>query len=130
MEDALKSELQNMESDTTQIEQATTEQEEQPRNENTQPVVQSNGEEEQELASEVARNENELTINDAYDQAPELLHCPVATAPDVVSTAHTRAASLVSCDKTLMRFQVRNCEGHNDLICGVDCRGSVLVSGR
>lgn len=130
IEDALKCELQNMESDTTQNEQGATKQEEQPRSENAQPVVQSNGEEEQELSSEVARNENELTINEVYDQAPELLHCPGATAPDVASTTQTRAQPLVSCDRTLMRFQVRSLEGHNDIICGVDCRGSVLVSGR
>ena len=130
IEDALKCELQNMESNTTQNEQATTEQEEQPRNENAQPVAQSNGEEEQELSSEVARNENELTINEVYDQAPELRHYPAATAPDVVSTTQTRAQPLVSHDRTLMRFQVRNLQGHNDVICGVDCRGSVLVSGR
>ena len=130
IEDALKCELRNMESDTTQNEQATTEQEEQPINENAQPVVQSNGEEEQELSSEVARNENELTINEVYDQAPELRHCPAATVPDVVSTTQTRAQPLVSHDRTLMRFQVRNLEGHNDVIYGIDCRGSVLVSGR
>ena len=130
IEDALKCELQNMESDTTQNEQGATEQEEQPRNENAQPVVQSNGEEEQELSSEVARNENELAINEVYDQAPERLHCPAVTVPDVVSTTQTRAQPLVSCDRTLMRFQVRSLEGHNDITCGIDCRGSVLVSGR
>ena len=29
-----------------------------------------------------------------------------------------------------IKFYVRNLEGHNDLICDVDCRGPILVSGR
>lgn len=124
-EDALKSELQNMESNQKQDEQAKNEQEGPLSNENTQT-----GEGAQEAPNKIAQNENELTVNEIYDQAPVLLPRQAAAVPDVVSTVQTRAAPLVSSDQTCMRFHVRNFEGHNDLICGVDCRGAVLVSGR
>ena len=130
-EDVLKLELQNMESDTAQDEQISTQQEEQPRNENTQALEQSNGEGAQDVIREMAQNENELTRNEAYDQAPVIIPEPtLAAPPDVVTAAQTRITPAISSNKTFMRFHVRNFEGHNDLICGVDCRGAVLVSGR
>ena len=131
--DVLKSELQNMESETSQNEQATYEQGEQLLDETVQaPVESSVGEEVSNQT--VPQAESELSINEAYDQAPvlqpHLVPRPIITVPDVIPTARTGSALLVTSDRTFMRFHVRNFQGHNDIICSVDCRGSVLVSGR
>ena len=130
-EDELTSEMENIQSDSTHDEQALTEREEQPGSENTQDAhAQSSGNGPQEVANQNEQNESELTINDIYDQASVLEPHPADAVPDVVSTVHTRAAPIVASNQTYMRFQVRNLQGHNDVICGVDSRGSVLVSGR
>lgn len=113
-----------------QDEQVLTEQEEQTSREDTQDQAQSTSEGPQEVANENAQNETELTINEIYDQAPVVESSSAAAIPDIVPTATTRTAPILSSTQTYMRFQVRNLQGHNDLICGVDCQGSVLVSGR
>ena len=112
-----------------QDEQVLAEQEEQTRREETQDQVQSTGVGPQEVVNENAQTETELTINEIYDQAPVVEPSSAAAIPDIVPTT-TRTAPILSSTQTYMRFQVRNLHGHNDLICGVDCRGSVLVSGR
>lgn len=113
-----------------QHEQVLAEQEEQASRVDTQDQVQSTSVAPQEVANENAQNETELTINEIYDQAPVVEPSSAAAIPDIVPTATTRTAPILSSTQTYMRFQVRNLQGHNDLICGVDCRGSVLVSGR
>lgn len=131
--DALKSDLQNMESETSQNEQATYEQGEQPLDETVQAPVESSGGEEASNQN-IPQAESELSINEAYEQAPvlqpHLVSHSIITVPDVIPTAPTRSALLVTSDRTFKRFHVRNFQGHNDIICSVDCRGSVLVSGR
>lgn len=116
-----------MESERTQDEQTLpTEQEET----NTPAAEQSDTEEtSQEVVSENVQNENDLTINEFYDQAP-VTTC--SKEPDVggaTKTTVTTEPLLSSLNKTNMKFFVRNLEGHNDVICDVACRGSVLVSG-
>ena len=124
----ITSKLQNMERN--QDEQVLAEQEEQTSRVDTQDQAQSTSVGPQEVANENAQNETELTINEIYDQAPVVEPSSAAAIPDIVPTATTRTAPILSSTQTYMRFQVRNLHGHNDLICGVDCRGSVLVSGR
>ena len=113
-----------------QDEQVLAEQEEQTSREETQDQVQSTGVGPQEVMNENAQNETERTINESYDRAPVVEPSSAAAIPDIVPTATTRTAPILSSTQTYMRFQVRNLHGHNDLICDVDCRGSVLVSGR
>ena len=110
--------------------QVLAEQEEQTSREETQDQVQSTGVGPQEVVNENAQNETELTINESYDRAPVVEPSSAAAIPDIVPTATTRRAPILSSTQTYMRFQVSNLHGHNDLICGVDCQGSVLVSGR
>ena len=105
-----------------QDEQVLAEQEEQTSREETQDQAQPTSVGPQEVANENAQNET--------DQAPVVKPSSAAAIPDIVPTATTRTAPILSSTQTYMRFQVRNLHGHNDLICGVDCRGSVLVSGR
>lgn len=113
-----------------QDEQVLAEQEEQASREDTQDQVQSTSVGPQEGGNENAQNGTGLTINEIYDQAPVVEPSSAAAIPDIVPTVTTRTAPILSSTQTYMRFQVRNLQGHNDLICGVDCRGSVLVSGR
>lgn len=127
-EEELKSKLQNMERN--QDEQVLAEQEERTSREDTHDQAQSTSVGPQEVANENAQNQTELTINEIYDRAPVVEPSSAAAIPDIVPTATTRTAPILSSTQTYMSFEVRNLQGHNDLICGVDCRGSVLVSGR
>lgn len=113
-----------------QDEQVLAEQEERTSREDTQDQAQSTSVGPQEVANENAQNETELTINEIYDRAPVVEPSSAAAIPDIAPTATTRTAPILSSTQTYMSFEVRNLQGHNDLICGVDCRGSVLVSGR
>lgn len=113
-----------MESERKQDEQAaSTEREEELIN--TPASAQSDAEE---VSQEVAQNENELILNEICDQAPAVPCQP--KRPDVGTANTTTKPLLSSSNKTSMKFYVRNLKGHNDVICGVDCLGSILVSGR
>ncbi|XP_068753780.1 uncharacterized protein [Montipora capricornis] len=126
--DVLTREKQNME--TEPVEEPANEQEEERMTENSQAVVVDNPGSSHYAPSEIReQNREEPVTNEAYDQAPLLRPLPAVTAPDVVLEAQTRATSVLASDSTTMRFHVRNFEGHNDVICSVDCQGSLLVSG-
>lgn len=117
-----------MESERKQDEQTSPTEQEQETN--TPATVETHSEEaSQEVVSDNVQNENNVTLNDeGNDQAP-VKTCP--KEPDV-RTPNTKVSTeplLSSSNKTNMRFFVRNLEGHNDVICDVACRGSVLVSG-
>ena len=116
-----------MDSERKQDEQTSpTEQEEET---NTPATEQSHAEEaSQEVVSENVQDENKPTLNEVYNQAPVITS---PKEPDVrtPNTTVTTDPLLSSSNKTSMKFFVRNLEGHNDVICDVACRGSVLVSG-
>lgn len=128
--DELKSYVQKMETEQTHVEEAAIDQEEQRANESTELLEETNGNSHEDAPSEIPEHDrDEATINQADDQAPVLEPRPAVFVPDVVLEAQTRRAPLVPSDSMTMRFHVRNFEGHNDIIYGVDCQGSVLVSG-
>lgn len=128
-DEELSFELQNMESVGKQDEQTSSNEQEEETN--IPVTVQSHTEEtSQEVISENVQSENDqVTLNEIYNQAPELT-CPRVAEVDTVNTAATREPLMSSSNRTYMKFFVRNLEGHNDVICDVACAGSVLVSGR
>ena len=123
---------QKMETAQTHVEAATIDQEEQRANESAELFAETNGNSHEDAPSEIPEQDrNEATVNQADDQAVVLEPRPAISrsVPDVVLEAQTRTAPLLPSDSMTMRFHVRNFEGHNDIIYGVDCQGSVLVSG-
>ncbi|KAL9971046.1 hypothetical protein ACROYT_G023529 [Oculina patagonica] len=128
-DEELNTELQNMERERQQDEQTSaTEQEHET---DTPATVESHTDEaaSQEAVSETVQSENNLALNDEVnDQAP-VKTCPKEPGVRTPNTKVTTEPLLSSSNKTNMRFFVRSLEGHNDVICDVACRGSVLVSG-
>ncbi|XP_074625299.1 uncharacterized protein LOC141883651 [Acropora palmata] len=126
----LKSDAQKMETEQTHVEAASIDQEEQRANESTELLAETNGNSYEDAPIEIPEQDiNEATVSQADEQAFVLEARPAIRIPDVVLEAQTRRAPLLPSDSMTMRFHVRNFEGHNDIIYGVDCQGSVLVSG-
>ncbi|XP_015766363.1 PREDICTED: uncharacterized protein LOC107345169 [Acropora digitifera] len=126
----LKSDAQKMETEQTHVEAASIDQEEQRANESTELLAETNGNSHEDAPIEIPEQDtNEATVSQADNQAFVLEARPAIRIPDVVLEAQTRRAPLLPSDSMTMRFHVRNFEGHNDIIYGVDCQGSVLVSG-
>ena len=78
----------------------------------------------------------------ANEAAASEVLVPKSITPKIVATARRDVASVAVVGTRLQRasqqtaklqssmFTLRTLEGHNDLICSLDCCGSVLVSGR